>query len=291
MSQIWWQEIGGIGLVKALVHGVPLDVPENGESQKAGGEDEAHQPNANLPALFFSVLQYNQPNTETCKGASHVGQVACVPRRAVHEAGVDGEAGVAHGIDDDGHEAHEPVKAAALGHLELTLAKPLSYNDNILLPVEGEGGKVGRNEAVDPAAGPTKVHVRVATGCGQRTGHHAAHVNNAQAQRAVRHLQGQADKQLDQQVHPDVAHARVDEGVADKPPDLPPAVGVVDQHRALGRRLAPSDVQAVVDAEMVGVDDKEEGLDEGEAEEEHGRGPTLVHLCKRGNTKRVDQLG
>ena len=83
----------------------------------------------------------------------------------------------------------------------------------VLLPVEDEGGEVGRDEGVHPAAGTGQGGVGVEHRGAQGAEHHAAGVDQPDTPEAVGHLERDPDEQLHQQVEHDVIAAHVDQRV------------------------------------------------------------------------------
>ena len=75
-------------------------------------------------------------------------------------------------------------------------------------------------EAVHAATGAHQAHPGVQDAGGQRAGEHSRGVDEAESGGAVHHLQGQPEHQLQQQVECQVPPARVDQAVAQEPPQL-----------------------------------------------------------------------
>lgn len=97
--------------------------------------------------------------------------------------------------------------------------------------VQSDVGQMGGQEGVHTAAGAHQEHLRVDDTGAQGAGKDAGHVDDTDPGRAVHHLQGNAEEQLDDDVEAQMEPVGVQEHVAEEAPHLQPAVRPIDQHR------------------------------------------------------------
>lgn len=86
-------------------------------------------------------------------------------------------------------------------------------------------------QGIDATAGAHQEDLRVDDTGAQGSGKNARHVDHADPGRAVHHLQGNAEEQLDDDIEAQVEPVGVQEHVAKEAPHLQTPVRPIDQHR------------------------------------------------------------
>lgn len=86
--------------------------------------------------------------------------------------------------------------------------------------VEGDVGQVSGQQGVYTTASSHQEHLRVHHTGAQGSGKHARHIDDTDPGRAVHHLQGNAEEQLDDDVEAQVEPVGVQEHIAEESPHL-----------------------------------------------------------------------
>jgi len=145
--------------------------------------------------------------------------------------------------------------------------------------VQCDVGQVGGQKGIDATAGSHEEHLRVDDTGAQGSGEHARHVDHPDPGRAVHHLQGNAEEQLDDDVEAQVEPVGVQEHVAEEAPHLEPPIWAIDQHRIRRNRNREPEVLGGHCVAVVGEDGNLKWREEGRLGVSFGVSHTDLCCC------------